>query len=209
MTLLMSDPVTIDEIRENLRRAMVDKNLKPTTLSLNVGSSPTLVADIFNKNKDVGIGTLYRLAGALDVDIERLLAKRPVIISGYIGAGGEVIFEDISDDEHADSVPRPPSISGELNALVVRGDSMLPKYNDGDIIYIQRQHDGLLAEYIGEDCAIRLTYGATYLKTIAYGSQKGLFTLRSLNAADMVDVEIEWASPVIFIMPKRARNFGG
>ena len=31
----------------------------------------------------------------------------------------------------------------------------------------------------------------------------GRFTLRSLNAADMENVEVIWAAPVLFVMPKR------
>lgn len=204
----MAETIDIGSIRENLRRIMERKGVKPTTLSLRVGNSKTLVADLLAKTDDVKIGTLARLANALDTDIEELLSQPWVPIGGYIGAGGEVIFEDFGEtsaDEHL-RVPRAPGISGPLVALIVRGDSMLPKYKDGDIIYIQRQHDGVLAHYVGEDCAVRLASGETYIKQLAYGSKPGWYSLRSLNAAEMVDVEIEWATPVMFIMPRRARE---
>lgn len=195
-----------EAIRDAIRDLMEAKGLKPTTLSLRVGKSRTLVSEVLGGNGDVKLSTLQRLAGALDVDIDVLLRRPRVPIAGYIGAGGHVIFEEYGETLEPDrTVLRPPGVSGKLVALLVRGESMLPKYRDGDIIYIQRDHEGLLAEYIGEDCAVRLVSGETYIKQLAFGSAEGLYTLRSLNAADMIDVQVEWATPVLFIMPARAR----
>ena len=203
----MSSTLDIEAIRESLKRIMDKRGIKPTTLSLKVGNSKTLVKDLLEKTDDVKIGTLTKLADALNVDVDELLAKPRVPIAGYIGAGGYVLFEDFGETLEPDmTVMRPPGISGALIALLVRGHSMLPKYKDGDIIYIQRQHDGLLPEYVGEDCAVRLKSGETYVKQLAYGSRPGVCTLRSLNAPDMEDVEVEWATPVLFIMPARARR---
>jgi Predicted transcriptional regulator len=203
----MSNVLDIEAIRDSLKRMMEKRGIKPTTLSLKVGSSKTLVKDLLEKTDDVKIGTLVKLASALDVDVDELLAKPRVAIAGYIGAGGHVIFEDYGETLEPDhTVMRPPGISGTLIALVVRGHSMLPKYRDGDIIYIQRTHDGLLPEYIGDDCAVRLRSGETFIKQLAHGSKPGLYTLRSLNAPDMDDLELEWATPILFIMPARARK---
>lgn len=202
----MDSDVDIASIREALRRIMKEKNVAPTTLSQMVGSSKSLVKDLLEKTDDVRLSTLVKLASALDVSVDRLLSRPRVPVAGYIGAGGTIIFEDIGEGIEPDqTVPAAPGVSGRLVALLVRGDSMLPKYKDGDIIYIQRQHEGLLPEYIGEDCAVRLATGETYLKLLTKGTREGLFTLRSLNAADISDVEVEWATPIIFVMPARAR----
>lgn len=203
----MSAVPDIQTIRQNLRRIMKSKNVKPTTLSQQVGTSKTLVKDLLTKTGDVQFSTLTKLAGALDVDLEQLLASPRVPVAGKIGAGGSVVFLDAGETiEPDETVPRPPGVSGKLIALVVDGSSMLPKYRDGDIIYVQRTHDGVLDDYIGEDCAVRLATGETYVKQLARGSAPNLFTLRSLNAPDMDDVELEWATPVLFIMPARARK---
>lgn len=199
----MTDTLDIDTIRESLRRIMDRKDVKPTTLSLRVGNNRTLVKDLLEKGRDVQLGTLTKLASALDVELSELLAAPRVTVAGYIGAGGEIIFEDLGREE---TVIRPPGISGTLVALVVRGSSMLPKYKDGDILYVQRQHDGWLPDYLGEDCAVRLASGETYIKQFLQGSAPDRFTLMSLNAPPIVDVEIEWATPVLFIMPARSRN---
>ncbi|MEC9067840.1 MAG: S24 family peptidase [Pseudomonadota bacterium] len=202
----MEKDIDIASIREALRAVMTQKNIAPTTLSQRVGTNKSLVKDLLEKTDDVRLSTLVKLAGALDVSVDRLLARPRVPVVGYIGAGGTVVFEDIGEVLEPDhTVPAAPGVSGKLVALLVRGDSMLPKYKDGDIIYIQRQHEGVLPDYIGEDCAIRLETGETYLKQLAKGSGDGLFTLRSLNAADIEDVEVAWATPVMFVLPARAR----
>lgn len=199
----MPNDIDIESVRDSLRKVMARTDVKPTSLSLQVGRNRTLVKDLLEKTSDIQLSTLTKLAGALDVPLSVLLSAPGVTIQGYIGAGGEVIFEESADGE---TVLRPPGISGELAALVVRGSSMLPKYKDGDIIYIQRQHDGVLPDYIGEDCAVRLATGETYIKQLIHGSQSERFTLLSLNADPIENVEIQWATPVVFIMPARSRH---
>lgn len=199
----MADPIDIETVREALRDIMERKGVKPTTLSLQVGKSKSLVKDLLERTNDVSFSTLVKLAGALDVDLSDLVARPRVAVVGYIGAGGTIIFEDMGVD---DTVVRPPNVSSKLVALVVRGTSMLPKYQDGDIIYISKEHDGVLPSYIGRDCAIRLSTGETYIKQLMTGSEPGRFTLLSLNAEPIENVEVEWATPVAFIMPALSRH---
>lgn len=199
----MSDSVDIGTVRTALREIMDRKGVKPTTLSLKVGRNKSLVKDLFERTNDISVSTLAKLAGALDVTVVDLLAAPGVPLVGYIGAGGVVIYEDMGNDE---VVVRPPNVSIKLVALAVRGDSMLPKYQNGDIIYIARDHDGVLPQYLGQDCAVRLTSGETYIKQLIKGSEEGKFTLLSLNAPPIENVEIEWATPIAFIMPYSSRH---
>jgi hypothetical protein len=56
---------------------------------------------------------------------------------GYIGAGDQIFP---FDDEHAwDSIAAPPDLKNPL-AAIVHGDSMLPVYRDGDILFFWRNH---------------------------------------------------------------------
>lgn len=200
----MGEVIDLSTIRDALRRQMEKTGWKAKPLAKAAGMGETAVRDILKNNgQDVRVGTLVRLASVLNCDLEELIASPRVQLAGYIGAGGSVIFEDPLPDE--EPVLRPPGLSGEITALEVRGDSMLPKYESGDIIYIQRQHEGVLPEYIGEYCAVRLSSGETFLKKLAFGSREGVYTLVSLNAADMADVEVDWATPVLFVMPRRSR----
>lgn len=198
----MENKIDIQTVREALREIMDRKGVKPTTLSLMVGKNKSLVKDLFERQNDISVSTLNRLAGALDVSVIDLLAAPRISLVGFIGAGGIVIYEEVNSGE---TVIRPPNVSMNLVALEVRGDSMLPKYSDGDIIYIGRDHDGVLPEYIGRDCAVRLETGETYIKQLIKGSEEGKFTLLSLNAPPIENVEIVWATPIAFIMPSHSR----
>lgn len=179
------------------------KGVKPTTLSLKVGTNRTLVKNLLESTGDIQLGTLTKLAGALDVSLADLLAAPRIPIAGRIGAGGSIVFEELDGE---DTVMRPPGVAQDVIALLVDGSSMLPKYKDGDIIYIYRDHNGILAEDIGDDCAVRLASGETFIKQLIQGSEPGRFTLLSLNAPPIENVEVEWASRVLFIMPARSRH---
>lgn len=199
----MADETDNATIREHLRRLLEKRGIKWTTLSLSVGTNRTLVKNLLEGTGEIQVGTLIKLAGALDLPLADLLSAPRVQIVGRIGAGGSVLFDEPDID---DTVLRPPSVSGELIALAVAGDSMLPKYKDGDVIYIKREYNGVLPEDVGDDCAVRLTSGETYLKQLMLGSEPGRFTLLSLNAPPMVNVEVVWASPVLFVMSARSRQ---
>jgi phage repressor protein C with HTH and peptisase S24 domain len=210
----MSPMPDIALIREQIERAMRAKGFSRRSLSKAADLSESAVRDLLTRTDNPGIGTLTRVAEALEMPIDQLTGtalKVPVL--GDIGAGGQVIFATDPDKELSEytefpTVPRPPLTTGRLIALRVVGSSMLPKYEDGDIIYIRRDHEGLLPTYLNRYCAVRTGDGGTWLKILSPGSEAGCYTLRSLNAPDMENVEVVWAAPVLFVMPKQAENAG-
>lgn len=200
----MADGDEMERVRVALRRAMERKGIKAKPLAKAAGLGETAVRDILeSRSADPKVGTLRKLAIPLDTSIEELIGVNEVLLAGRIGAGGEVIYEETGGLE---TVPRPPGLGGTLEALEVVGDSMLPRYSSGDIVYISRTHDGIDPDAIGEYCAARLTSGETYIKQLARGSRPGFFTLRSLNAADIEDVELVWATPIVSVLPRIGRR---
>lgn len=191
---------------------MTEKGFSRRSLSKAAQLSESAVRDVLMRTDNPGIGTLRKIAEVLEMPVDQLTgAALMVPILGKVGAGGEVIFMAEPDLEVAypddfPTVPRPPMIAGRLMALEVSGASMLPKYEDGDVIYVRRDHDGVLPRYLGRYCAVRTGDGGTWLKILSPGSQAGRYTLRSLNAPDMENVEVEWASPVLFVMPKQPQG---
>lgn len=123
-------------------------------------------------------------------------------VKGYVGAGAEVIlFEDHPDHSNFDDIEAPPGITDGI-ALIVRGDSMYPKYEDGEVIVVSKREyplDSLLHEI----CYVQLADGRAYLKILGRGSEKGFYTLRSHNAPDITDVVVDWAFPVEWVRPRR------
>lgn len=202
-TAHMAAPYEVDRVKAELKRLMDLKGIKAKPLSQRAGLGDTAVRDIFEREgADMKVGTLHALAAVLDVTLDDIVGASAVTIVGRIGAGGNVIY---SEGELGDA-PRPPGLTIKVEALEVEGSSMLPRYSSGDVVYIAREHDGAKEEDIGEFCAVRLTTGETYVKQLAHGSRPGFYTLRSLNAEDIVDVEIEWATPIVFVLPRAARR---
>lgn len=194
----------IVNIRETIEREMEAKGFSRRSLSGKAGLSESAVRDLLTRTENPGIGTLYAVAEALELPIEAINGSEAVPLLGTIGAGGMVAY--FKDDHESEVVPRPPLAPGRLMALRVAGDSMLPKYDPGDIIYIRRDHDGVVEQDLNRYCAVHCADGGTYLKLLSPGTEPGRFTLRSLNAADMENVEVIWASRVLFVMPGASKS---
>lgn len=195
----------ITAFRTRLQGLMDEREIKRKPLAKAAGLGETSIRDIFDPERnDVRVGTLVRLADYFQISIDELLEEPDMRLAGRVGAGGEVLFEP-DDSDSGLTVPRPPGASNAVMALQVVGTSMLPKYEDGDIIYVRKDVDGIPASAIGEYCAVRTTEGGTYLKILSRGSSPGRFTLRSLNAPDMEDEEVTWAAPVLWVRQRPAR----
>jgi phage repressor protein C with HTH and peptisase S24 domain len=200
-------PRPIENIRSALRLAMAARNLRGKALSRRAGLSESAVRDLLGKIEDPRLGTLIALAKALDISPTRLVGET-LPVSGSIGGGGEILL-DANVGLAGQMVPFPPSFSTKIMALKVDGDHLFPAYRDGDIIYLSRQHDGALTDYLGEECAIKIHPvhgGKTVLRSLAKGSEPDRYALRCHSAPDIEDVAIEWIAPVIFVM--RARYIG-
>ncbi len=122
------------------------------------------------------------------------LKRRAVKVMGYVGAGAEVVtFEEDSTPLGEIELPAdPPANAG---ALIVRGQSMYPRYFDGEgVIYTPGESSP--DDLIGEECVVKLTDGRIYLKILRKGSRKNLYNLESYNAPLIEDQKLEWAAPI-------------
>jgi SOS-response transcriptional repressor LexA len=198
----MPELFDIQSVRAAVQRQMDRVGIKRKPLAQRSGLGETAIRDLFNpERKFVRADTLVKLAEYFETTVDELSGREPVPLLGNIGAGGAILF---LEDEEPEIVPRPAFTPGKLMALRVVGDSMLPRYDDGDVIYVRRDHEGVLPEYLGDYCAVHTSDGGTYLKILSPGTQSGRYTLRSLNATDMENVEVVWASPVEGVLPRRA-----
>lgn len=129
-------------------------------------------------------------------------AMVPVV--GYVGAGSAVLaIDDHAKGTGIDEIPAPPGMVNGI-ALIVRGDSMEPKYTDGEVLFIEKTvYD--ISSLISESCYVQLPDGSCYVKKLQYGSKPGLYSLISYNAPPIIDVAIERAYPIAFTKP-RYRN---
>lgn len=144
---------------------------------------------------------LAKILNALHLS-DTTTALVPVV--GYVGAGSEIFpIDDHMKGDGIDQIPAPPGMVNGI-AVIVRGQSMTPKYDDGEVLFIEKTVYSI-DSLIGENCYIQLPDGRCYVKKLQYGSRPGLYSLISYNAAPIIDVPIERAYPIAFTKP-RYRN---
>ena len=143
--------------------------------------------------------------------ITEYLGLNSVPIMGRIGAGASIEPEhEQVPPEGLGEIELPFPMAEETIAFEVAGDSMLPKYENGDVIVVFREQRHPLSSFYGEEAAVRLKTGERYLKTIERGKSPTLVNLKSFNAKPIVGVKLEWIGEIYVTLPRgqieRMRN---
>ena len=135
--------------------------------------------------------------------IMEYLGLNAVPIMGRVGAGA-TIEPDVEQvpPEGLGEVELPFPISGETVAFEVTGDSMLPKYENGDVIVVYREQRHPLASFFGEEAVVRLKTGQRYLKTVERGKAPNTVNLTSFNAKPINGVKLEWIGEICVALPR-------
>jgi len=137
--------------RGALRRFMDAQGLRPATWARQAGvSEGTLRNFLAGRSDSLSQATLEKLAAARGVSAAALITGEPspevaskidlpqdVEVHGTVAGAIAGAFQ-LDTGTVVDRVHRPPGLLGAagLYALYVRGDSMAPKFEEGDLIYI-------------------------------------------------------------------------
>lgn len=145
-----------------------------------------------------GVPLEWLLEGRNPPKFRSRVKARPLL--GYVGAGAQVIpVDDHAMGAALDEIEAPPGAE-DMVCVRVRGESMFPAYEDGDVIFFTDRREGSSVEdLINRQCIVGLADGRVYLKQLMRGKSPGTYTLISFNAPPIQDQIVDWAARVSII----------
>jgi repressor LexA len=179
---------------------MIERGLEKTGkskggLAAAMGVRPGAVSEILGGERLVKASEIIPIMEYLELNLAPIM--------GRVGAGAviEPDFEQVPPEGLGD-IALPFPIMEETVAFEILGDSMLPKYESGDVIVVYKDQRHPLSSFYGEEAAVRLKTGERYLKTIERGKTPSVVNLTSFNAKPIVGVKLEWVGEICLSMPK-------
>src|SRR5437763_6635047 len=164
-------------------------------LAAAMGVRPGAVSEILAEIRQIKATEIQPIIDYLELN--------SVPIMGRVGAGAVIEPEhEQVPPEGLGEVELPFPIAEETIAFEVAGDSMLPKYENGDVIVVYREQRHPVSSFYGEEAAVRLKTGERYLKTIDRAKSPTLVNLTSFNAKPIHEVKLEWVGEICLSMPK-------
>lgn len=207
----MYPPQVLDEdgVREqscvvviSIRDARKRKGLSQEKLGVLADSGRSTIVKLEDGTLPVTEAWAKRLAPHLGVRPDQLWEGPQIPVVGYVGAGARVYnYDDMLDA--GDTIARPPMTQGDLLAVQVKGDSMLPLAEEGWHIVYTAEATVDENSVLNRVCVVQLEMDESMLvKRVLRGSRPYHYHLASLNAPLIEDVQLRWAAVVKAIVPR-------
>lgn len=127
-------------------------------------------------------------------------SKSYVPLMGYIGAGAK-IKPDIGQmpADGLGVIEVPFQMPADMMAFRVRGDGMLPVYQDGNVVFVYKYQRKPVEEFYGENAVVCTDSGERFIKTITRGADGA--NLVSWNAKVIENVKLKWIGEIFAVFP--------
>lgn len=153
------------------------------------------------KLADTNITKAARIYGVSQAEVigDSEPQSREVPVVGRIGAGGDIDpdFEQVPPEGlYTITVPFP--LPDEMMALEVVGESMLPRYDHGDVIVVWKDQRRPIEAFLGTEVAVLTTTGRRFLKTLQKAGR--FYNLLSWNAKPIENVSLKWVGEIFIVV---------
>lgn len=198
--------------REALLYAIDASGKSLRSVAIDAGVSYEILKNLSQgKSQRTNVDDARLIARAFGVSLDdfyegNLREAAKVAIAGYVGAGEQVY----PIDDHAKGgglyhVAHPAllRISGVVG-VEVKGDSMAPVYEPGDVLFYSRQAVGVPTEAVGRICIAEDDQGRCWVKQVKLSREEDRFSLLSINpdGDNLHGVSLKWAAPVRLHLPR-------
>ena len=138
---------TNSEVVELVKKLTAEQNMSMSELARRVGIAKSAISRYFNGTRELPLNKIGDFASVLHTTPDYLLGmedKQPpqglqIPVLGTVAAGIPIsAVEDILDYEE---IPQSWENQGEFFGLRIKGDSMQPKMDDGDVVIVRQQSD--------------------------------------------------------------------
>ena len=180
-------------------------------LAAHLGLDAARITEMLNNRRRVTYDEAVDMAEFFETTLEEIVGrlgktynappKRRIPVVGYVGAGESIYSLD--DHERGAGIEEIEGLTSENEdgfVVLVRGDSMAPRFKDGEYLGYSRSKGVDPERCIGAECVVQTRDGRKLVKILARSGRRGKFNLISVNAAvpEEREVELEWVAPVVW-----------
>lgn len=186
----------------SLKDARKRAGLSQEKLGVAVGSGRSTIVKLEDGTLPMNEAWAKRLAPVLNLRPDQLWTGPQIPVIGYVGAGQRVYaYDDTLYQE--ETIDRPPMTAGDLLAVEVKGDSMLPLAEEGWHIVYTAEATVDEHEVLNRVCVVQIDEdGSMLVKRVLRGTKPYHYHLSSLNAPMIEDQKLRWAAVVKAIVPR-------
>ena len=153
------------EVVEMVKQLTKEQNMSMSELARRVGIAKSAISRYFNGTRELPLNRIEDFAKALHTTSHILLGVEPetqkgikIPVLGTVPAGIPIsAIEDIIDYEE---IPQSWSNQGNFFGLRIKGNSMYPKLENGDVVIVKKQStadngDVVIAMVTGDDATCK------------------------------------------------------